>query len=74
MVQGPRREGAPRHLEKDNFRLFNCHLYREPNYGYTSIRNTLPYVHGRWVMGVAYYVRHYQLHIYKRMAFHTCRL
>jgi len=26
------------------FRLFNCHLYREANYGY--IRNTLPYVHG----------------------------
>jgi len=38
----PRRE-APRHHEKF-FRLFNCHLYREPNYGY--IRNTLPYVHG----------------------------
>jgi len=40
MAQGPpRRKGPP--APQNFFRLFNCHLYREPNYGY--IRNTLPY-------------------------------
>jgi len=49
--RAPRRKGPPRHQEKN--RLFNCHLYREPIYGY-SLRNTLRYVHG--LLGI-YYTR-----------------
>ena len=65
--RAPRRKGAPAPPRKIFFRLFNCHLCRQPNYGY--IRNMLRYIHG--LLGILLYacdMRHYKLHIYELLS------